>query len=265
MQKGATNTVKQLKDAEFKQVKNYSNLYINQSGNVHDLTTGKCLKPTSNNYVRTQSEYLSLPKLILEAFAGQTYRAGQTVYIDGNKSNLTPLNLKYARLFEPSRTYEVNQADLMAAIRCYFEVDKRYKVKDTFQTRLFIQAITEKRRFLINKNGLPNFQVYRTYLNGLTNNLITTAKEHGLTVRDCAIIVNDFTNVLIDEILTDLKTGYLKLQDYKPKPPTETDKRKQWNEHAKATGKKTIPLRKQSLKESLKEFKSRLNDPNNSE
>jgi len=260
MQKGTTTTVKQLKDAEFIQVKNFSHLYINQSGNVHNLKTGKYLKPNGKNYIRTESKYLSVPKMILEAFAGQKYRDGQTVYIDGNKSNLTPLNLKYARLFEPSRTYEVNQTDLMSAIRCYFEVEKRYNVKNTLQTRLYLQMITEKRRFLVNKNGLQYFQVYKTYLKGLTNNLLTTAKEHDLTVLDCAIIVNDFTNVLIDEILNDLKTRHLFLYDYKPKQPTETDKIKEWNEHTKASGQKPIPLRKQSLKESLKEFKSRLSD-----
>lgn len=207
----------QLKGAKFIQVINCNDLYISQSGTIYNINTGKYLKPNAKNIIRTEREYLSLPKLILQAFAGQRYRAGQMVYIDGNKANLTPQNLKYVRLFEPARTSEVNKTDLMTVIRCYFEVEKRFKVKDTFQTRLYLQMITANRLFLVLKSDRPNFQVYQTYMEGLTNNLTTAANQHGLTVRDCSIIVNGFTNLLIDEILDELNSGYLKVKNFKSK------------------------------------------------
>lgn len=252
MKKAITTTsLKELKQNGFKQVMGFNSLFINQAGNAYDRETGKYLTRTKNNYIKSGSKCLNIPKLILQAFKGQKYRAGQMVYIDGNRANLEPDNLKYARLFEPSRINEVNPTDLLTALRCYFDVEKSFKAKNTFKTRLYLQLITEKRGFLVNKNGLQNFQVYRTYLKGLTSNLSQTAKEHGLTIRDCAIIVNDFTNILINEILNDLKSGYLSLYDYKPKQPTKTDIIKQWNEQS---GQRPLPLRKQSLKESLKEF-----------
>ena len=131
-------SLKELKQNGFKQVTDFNYLFINQAGKVYDRETGKYLTRTKNNHLKTQGKYLNVPKLILQAFKGQKYRDGKMVYIDGNRANLEPDNLKYASLFNTGQTVEVNQADLTTAIRCYFEVEKSYQVKDAFKTRFFM-------------------------------------------------------------------------------------------------------------------------------
>lgn len=264
MQREARNQqINQLKQNGFKIVKDYPYLYINETGNVYSLKTGEYLKPDPKNTIQTETKRLNVPKLILQTFKGETYRAGQIVYIDGNKANTTAQNIKYSRLFEPGKTIEVNQTDLMTAIRCYFEVEKRYTTKDSIQTRMFARLIISERGFFIDNSKKPYIEVFKTYIEGLQNSLSATAKEHGLTARDCSIIVNGFINQLISDILQDLKAGVLRINDYQPRKKTETQILKEHNEQRKANGQKPLPLKKQSLKESLKEFEKLSNEIKN--
>lgn len=255
MQREARNQqINQLKQNGFKMVKCYPYLYINENGKVFNLNTGKHLQPGRRNIIKPETNELNLLKLVLQAFKGETYRAGQIVFIDGNKANITAENIKYSRLFEPGKTIEVNKDDLITAIRCYFEVEKRYTTKDTLQTALFLDIIINKRHFFYDHYNTPFIEFFKTYIVGFKNSLSYTAKKHGLTVRDCSIIVNGFINQLIADILQDLKAGFLKINDYQPRKKTETQILKEYNEQRKANGQKPLPLRKKSLKESLKEF-----------
>lgn len=264
MQREARNQqINQLKQNGFKMVKDCPDLYINETGKVYSLKTGEYLKPDPKNNIKAETQRLSVPKLILQAFKGETYRTGKIVYIDGNKANTTAENIKYSRLFEPGKTIEVNQTALMTAIRCYFEVEKRYTTKDSIQTRMFARLIIGERGFFIDNRKKPYIEVFKTYIEGIQNSLSATAKKHGLTVRDCSIIVNGFINQLINDILQDLKAGVLRINDYQPRKKTETQILKEYNQQRKANGQKTLPLRKQSLKESLKEFETLRNDIKN--
>lgn len=236
-------TIHQLKQSGFKLVTGFSSLYVNTQGKVYNLKTGKYLKPTPRNLIKPENEYLSVPKLVLQAFAKQPYRNGQIQYIDGNKTNLSVQNLKYSRIFTPDRTPEpVNRENLMTAIRCYIQVKERFKVNESLQTRFYLQSITRQRLFFIHKQDLQHIEVFETYINGA--NTIKTATKHGLTVRDCSVIVNQFINLLITEILQELENGLLTIQPYKPKPPTKTQTIREYNKGLIERGKKPLPLRK---------------------
>jgi len=252
-------TIHQLKQDGFKLVTGFSSLYVNQRGKVYNIKTGKYLKPTPRNLIKPENEYLSVPKLVLQAFAKQPYRNGQIQYINGNKANLSVQNLKYSRIFAPDRTHEpVNRENLLTAIRCYIQVKERFKISDSYQTRFYLQSITRQRLFFIYKKDLQYIEVFETYIEG--NNTTKTATKHGLTVRDCSVIVNQFINLLITDILTDLENGLLTIQPYKPKPPTKTQTIREYNKGLIERGKKPLPLRKKSLKEQLRDFQKTIDE-----
>jgi hypothetical protein len=234
-----TTSLKELKQNGFKQVTGFNSLFINHAGNIYDREAGKYLTRTKNNYIRTGSGYLSVPKLILLAFKGENYRAGRITHIDGNRANLEPDNIKYASLFNTGHTVEVNQDDLMTAIRCYFEVGKSYLVKDAFKTRFFIQLIIEKRGFFSEISGLEFQEIYKSYFTGTQNTISKTAQKHGITVRDCSILVNSFTNLLITEILEDLKNGELAINDFAPRKRSNRQELKDWENWSEGIKKST--------------------------
>lgn len=244
----------------FKKVHGLNYLFINQTGTIYSFKTGKYLRQTRKNCIRQQNVYLNVHKLILEAFTGQMYKSGKIVSIDGNNDNLSPHNLRYASLFNHATRHKVNTINLKIAIRCYFDVEKKYKVNDTPKTRLYLQAIAEKRRFFDDRKGTPQIEVFKTYLKGTINNITKTAKAHELTALDCANIVNSFKNLLIDDILHDYKAGILFRHGYFVKKLTQTEALSKWNKYVRSYGLKPLPLRKNTQKEKLKDFERFVNE-----
>ena len=164
-----TQTAKELKKAGFISVPEHETLLINNTGKVYDTNTGKYLKPTARNYITAENKYLSLPKLVLMTFKGEKYRNGQIHYKDGNNKNLSPSNIQYSRIFAPKQTEPINKADLLTAIRCYFEVDRKFKIRDNFKVRLYLQNIIEKRAFFAKHKKTQYIEIYLTCLNFLGN------------------------------------------------------------------------------------------------
>jgi hypothetical protein len=244
-------TIHQLKELGFILVKGYRQLYINEVGQVYSLEHDRYLTPTAKNYIRLEKGYLSIPKLVLMAFKGEPYRSGQIHYIDGNSKNMSRENVKYSCLFPTNKSVIVNKHDLMTAIRCYFEVDKRYTIDDAYTTRRYLQTITEHRSFMQLNDSKQYIEVYKTYINvflfGL-NSIVETAKVHSLSVRDCSIIVNGFTNELITDILNDLEKGKLKNHPYKQKKPTKAQQTRQSNNYLKSIGQSPMTTRNKSAK-----------------
>lgn len=263
--------IKQLKQEGFKLISGFSYLYINPQGRVFNLKTGRYMKPVKQNTIKPESKYLSVPKLVLQAFANQPYRRGQIQFFDGNKNNVEAENMRYAQLFPPNQKPDpVKPENLLMAIRCYFQVLESFKIKDTLQTKIYLSQIADLRGFLIDNYKTKNIDVFRTYLNGNhqtqygymlgKRNIADTAKQHDLTFRDCSIIVNQFLNMLIKEVLEDLENNLLSIQEYEPKPPTQTEKIRQYNKDLIKRGKKPLPLRKKSVKEKLKDFEKHVNE-----
>jgi hypothetical protein len=258
--KNTIQTVKELKKAGFRTVPEHKNILISNTGKVYDINTGKYLKPTARNYIKPENKYLSLPKLVLLTFKGEKYRNGQIHYIDGNNKNFSPSNIQYNSIFDSKQTEPINKADLLTAIRCYFEVTRKFNITDKIKTHLYLQEITQIRHYFYKNRNKPFINLYLTYIGFdiiYKRNIAETAKLHGLPVRDCLLIVNRFTNTLINEILQDLKNGYLNIKEYKPKKPTKTDEIRKINEYLKEHGKKPFPLKKKSVKQSAKAIKGK--------
>jgi len=266
MIKQRPKTEKELKKEGFKLIENYNYLYINVNGKVYSTKTRKYIQPTARNYIKAGQKYINVPKVVLMAFKNEPIRNGKILYIDGNTANLSHVNIKYSRLFTNEQTKKVNNTDLMTSIRCYFEVEQKFKIRDNFKTRLFLKSILEKRAFFLRHKKIQGIEVYLTYLGKHLfeqKSIAYTAKEHSLPVRDCLVIVNSFTNILITEILQDLENGILYIHGYLPKLPTKTDEIKQINEYLTSKGQTALPLRKKSEKQIVKDFQNYLQDLQN--
>lgn len=249
MQREARNKqIAQLKQNGYRKVKGYPYLYINETGSVYSFKTGTYLKPMRRNNIKPDSECLNLPKLVLQAFANEPYRSGQITHMDGNKANIERSNIKYSRIFPPDTNPEpLNYADILTAIRCYFEVKRKFRIKDTFRMKMYLNMIADQRLFFIEKSELQHIEVFKTYLN--QNNTTKTANTHGLTIRDYSVIVNKFKNLLVTDILEDLKAGKLKVLDFKTKQrPQIQVKRKSTTDKLKDFEKKLTEYRVQTGK-----------------
>lgn len=221
--------IKQLKSNGFKVAKGYSFLYLHENGSVFSLVKGSLLKPNSRNLISVNGKRLNLPKLILEAYKGIKPSKGQIVYVDGNKSNLNANNLRYARLFKSSAIMKVNQNDLLTAIRCYFEVEKKFNVKNYIRIKFYLGTIAEKRCFLIANKDNENIEAFEYYLKG--NNIRESAKKSGLVIRDCSLIVNTFINSMINEVLEDKKQGSLTEKEFIQRKKSKRQIVKKWNDY----------------------------------
>ena len=71
-----TELINKLKQEGYKMVTGYSYLYIHPTGKVYNLKIDKYLKRNARNYIKADNECLSVPKLVLQAFANQPYKNG---------------------------------------------------------------------------------------------------------------------------------------------------------------------------------------------
>lgn len=257
--------IRDLKEKGFRQVKPFPNLFITETGTVYSLNTGKELKINHRNTVCISGgKRVSVPKLVLFVFRNEPIREKSHIrYLDGNTGNLNPSNIEYVRIYESDRKSKINAENLYTAIRCYFEVPKHYKIKDCILTRIYLTEIIRKRHFYEDNYKRFGLDIFQSYMEGIVNNMQNVGKKHNTNFRDVQIIVNDFLNLLINDILADLKAGQLKVNNFQPRPKTKTQLLRETNEKLKEVGLKPLPLRKKSAKKLLKDFRKKLNEPTN--
>ncbi|GAT64362.1 hypothetical protein [Paludibacter jiangxiensis] len=252
---------KYLRVNKFKQVPDMPDLYVTTTGKVYRFEAGKELNPTRTNKIILAGKQFDVAKLILNAFKKEPIQRKRHVKrIDGNSNNLTPENLKYIDRPEKGLKIEINGENLKSAIRCYFEVPRRYNVNDHILTRFYLNDIILKRRFYLEHAQAKGIEIFMQYMKGFTNSRARVAKELGLYESDCSNVINKFINLLAGEILRDKEAGFLSVKDFKPKPKTKTQIIREINEYRKENGQKPIPLRKKSLKEKLNEFQRLIKD-----
>ena len=245
----------------FKRVQTLSDLFINECGAVYSLTKGKELTRDKRNTVNVDGKRVNVAKLLLSAFSGEPMRENSHImYIDGNSSNISPSNVKYPQIYTNGLKTDVNPDQLRDIIRCYFEVPPKYSVNNQVITRMFLAEIIRKRAFYTVYSTESGINIFKSYMQGYTKNRIETAKENGISVRDCSFVVNKFLNILITDIITDLEAGKLTKQVYQTRPKTKTQILREVNEYLTANGGEPVPLRRKSEKELLKDFKKYLND-----
>jgi hypothetical protein len=253
--------VRDLTAKGFKRVQILSDLFVNECGAVYSLTKGKELSRDKRNTVNVDGKRVNVAKLLLSAFSGEPMRENSHImYIDGDSSNLSPQNVKYPQLYTNKDKTDVNPDQLREVIRCYIEVPQKYNVKNQVLTRMYLTEIIRKRAFYTVYSAESGINVFKSYMQGYTKNRTETAKEHGISVRDCGIIVNSFINTLITDIITDLETGKLTKQDYRPRPKTKTQIIREVNEYITAHGGKPAPLRRKSQREILRDFQKYTNE-----
>ncbi|KAA6335029.1 hypothetical protein EZS27_016692 [termite gut metagenome] len=255
-----SEAIRNLKANGFRQVKPYPDLYLNKYGKIYSLSKDTYLKPTAKNVILYGKKRLSLPKLILFVFKGESIRENsRIIYINGSNLDLSPENIQYARKYQNGLKNEINAENLRTAIRCYFEVEKRYNVKDYVLTRIYLSEILKIRYFYVKYQRKTGLEVFKSYIQGLPNSHARTAKEHDISIHDCRYIVNGFINLLTNDILTDLQTGKLTVKEYFKKK-TKTQELREVNEYLTRNGNSPLPLRKKSEKELLRDFQKCINE-----
>ncbi len=220
--------IKDLVSKGFKRSKNAPFLYLNKSGVAYGLKKGKLLEPDSRNYIFVEKKRLSLPKLILATFASQPIKGGRIVYIDGNKRNLNVDNLRYSSQLLAIQLVSIDKSLLLEAIRCYFNVSKRYSVRNTELTKVYLSFIVEKRGL----QGGKNAKLIEYYLLG--KNVKECSAKFGLSERDTRAIINDFINGLSNEVIKDKQHGLLNELSYLDRPKTKRQILKDWNDFKKS-------------------------------
>lgn len=249
---------KELYKDGFKQVPDFADYLINESGRVYNLRKGRFKTISGQNTIKANNSSFSVSKMILSAFGGQKYRPyGRIIFRDGNKHNFQLSNIGYARLFDSAHPAVISPDDLMTAIRCYVQVKPGFNIKDRFMTGIYLKFIAEARGFISANRERMYIDVFRNYILE-TISIIETSKACNIGKADCAIIIHDFINILITDILSDLNNGYLQIQPFRPKQKTKTEIIREWNERFMALDIKPLPLRRSSEKELVNKYLKRL-------
>lgn len=258
-------TIKRLKGNGYKRVPNIPYLYLNKNGKIYSLKKDKELKPTSKNLVRIENEYLNVAKLMLWIFRKEPIRSNQQIrYIDGDKSNLRIENMEYIRKYENGLKSKVNNENLYTAIRCYFNVPQKYKTRDQYLTRMYLNEILTIRGFYIDNYKNEGIEIFKGYMQGLINSYESTAKQFSISIWNCKHIVTSLINQLSDNILSDLEAEKLHVKDFKPRPKTKTQGLRELNEYLISKELPPVRLRKKSDKELIKDFEKYNNNLKNS-
>lgn len=250
-----SKVIRNLKANGYKQVSDYPSLYLNENGTVYSLKKGRELKATAKHLVLVDNEYLNIPKLLLLVFRKEPIRNNQHIrYIDGNRSNFTLSNIEYVQKFGNGLKAKINNEELLTAIRCYFEVKKKYKIKDYFTTRFYLNWILDERKFYIEYYDREGIEIFRSYMDGVFNNLVSVAKKHNISISSCKYVVHGFINQLINDIFLDLKEGKLTIKDFKPRRKTQTQELRELNEYLLVCGFTPVRLLKKSDREIIRDY-----------
>lgn len=256
--------IKQLKENGYKRVPDISYIYLNEYGKVYNLQKDKELKPNLKNLVIIENRYLNVAKLILLVFRKEPIRAKQQIrYIDGDSDNLRIENIEYTRKYKSGLKTNVNNENLYTAIRCYFNVPKKYNIKDHILTRMYLAEIIRIRDFHIDNRNKEDIDIFKSYMQGATNNCISIAKQHGISISDCKYIVYSFLNLLSDSIIKELEAEILQIKEYQPRPKTKTQELRELNEYLVSNGLKPVRLRKRSNREIINGWKKYSNNLRN--
>jgi len=244
--------IRYLNECGYKSIEALPDMFVSSSGHIFDVKTYKRLSDKesrnilSNLNTGTDNRERATPKQRTE----QTQP--QIQYIDGNRGNISAQNLKHATIY-PKRT-DTDHERLKTAIRCYFEVEKRYNTKDTVQTNIYLRVIVHHRLFFVKHANRSHIDIFKSYIeHGITTNRVNIAKMFNISVTHCRYIINDFINLLANDVLNDLENGLLYIKDYFQKE-TKTQEIKKVNEWRKTQGFEPLPLRKKSEKQSIREF-----------
>ncbi len=192
--------------------------FINESGQTTVYPSERIKSP---NRLTLNGKTIIIEKVVLWIFKGEAIRSGKIVHIDGNAGNNSPNNLKYKTLEALAKNENVNCPDLLTAIRCYFQVRKKFKARtNDYQTRFYLKEIIQRR----NRYGgkMPKEETiffdwcYCWTAEPVTNKQI--AEKYGLAAREAKTLIAKKVNQFTAAIIQEMESGKLEvLPYYKPK------------------------------------------------
>lgn len=246
-------SISELQKQGFKKTK-ISGLYISNNGKGYNTNTKRSLTTSTAGNITIDGKAYNLAKVILETFCKMPMRSGQTIFINGNKKDFYFENLEYKSTIKQTAP---NEADLIQCIRFYFEVDKKLN-KNSLMTKYYLSEIIKKRGFDFKYKGF-DFDLFIEYSKNdywtLSNNQKTVFDKFNYTATNGKNAINKYLGLLICECLQDFENGLLKVKDFKKPPPTKTQKLRDLQIKANEYGLNVkIPLRKPSVKETLKKY-----------
>lgn len=247
-------SIRDLQKQGFRKTK-ITGLYITNIGLCYNYTSKKSLTTTKGK-ITINGKVYNVAKIILETFCKIPVRSGQINFKNGNDQDFCFENLEYKSTIKqlPPKT-----ADLIQCIRLYFEVDKKINTSNLF-FKYYLNDIAVKRGFIY-LHKANDFNLFLEWLKPIFNSQSKAeiSKKHGYTVRNGTNSINKYLALLVNECLQDQENGILTVKEFKPKPPTPTQKLKDLQKSVDEMGLKVkIPLRKPSTKELLNKFKTYL-------
>ena len=190
-----TKQTETIQNGGFKRI-GKTKLYINRNGIVYNPATHRTTRPRR---ISTERGNITRPAAVLWTFANQPPRPkAQIKYLDGDRNNLNPDNLKYKSI--GIKHVELNTAAMYEAIRRYFPVNKRFSVNIQLpETKVYLTALLPE--YLTSEQGRKDefSEVLKWYLTSLST-VSETAKKYDLTVRDTQNIIKSRLNRLSEQI-----------------------------------------------------------------
>lgn len=245
-------SIRELQKQGFKKTK-ISGLYITNTGLCYNSISKRSLAITKGK-ITIKGKAHNVAKMILETFCKIPIRSGQINFKNGNDKDFYFENLEYKSTIIQTAPKE---SDLIKCIRLYFEVDKKLnKRSDLF--KYYLNEIIKKRGLNFKYKGL-DFDLFIEYYSTecfiISDNQKTVFDKFNYTATNGKNAINRYLNLLVYECLQDFEKGLLKIKNYKPKPPTKTQKLKELQKSINESGVNIkIPLRKLSVKETFNNY-----------
>lgn len=246
------SSIRELQKQGFRKTK-IKGLYVTKKGACYNSITKRNLT-IINGKIIINNKAFNIAKIILETFGKIPIRSGQINFINGNTKDFSVENLEYRSTIkvQPPAT-----TDLIKCIRFYFEVEKSLN-RQSLMIKYYLSEIVKIRGFKLKYKGIE-FDLFLQYLKSdfiiISSNQKTVFERFNFTVNNGKNAINKYLNLLIKECLQDFENNLLNVKEFKPKPPTKTQKLKDLRKLVNKHGLKIkIPLRKPSLKEAYNQY-----------
>jgi hypothetical protein len=245
-------SIRELQKQGFRKTK-ISGLYITNSGLCYNSISKRNLAIT-NDKITINGKAYNVAKVILETFCKIPIRSGQITFKNSNDKDFFFENLEYTSTLKQSAPSET---DIIQCIRLYFEVDKKLNKRSDL-LKYYLNEIIKKRAFNLKYKGV-DFDLFIEYHNTecfiISDNQKTVFNKFNYSATNGKNAINKYLNLLVSECLQDFENGLLKIKNFKPKPPTKTQKLKELQKSINEMGLNVkIPLRKPSTEETLNKY-----------
>ncbi len=163
--------------------------YISELGKV--WKNGRLSNPKT---ISTEYGEIRTAKVVLWLFKKETPRNGTIIHLDGNKSNNSVQNVKYARLPLPFEYENLNNEKINLAIRSCCKIDQKEKIQISILTiRMALASTFEEIKFTPSiDNGY--YYIFKHWIEKPLINPKELTELYNLSIRDFRVIRNHYLN-----------------------------------------------------------------------